>query len=141
MRGYDFLAVARRHSALALLFAGWLLGWALESAPHLVHHLFDEDDGAGCGFLATTHHTPAHPANTHSASRHDSPPSSTRSTHTRGVSPPMNRALIQTADLANPRSAAGNQHGHWFNGPFAQQHRLIQYWLGCKCWSQSHNRE
>jgi len=59
MRGYDVLPVARRHSALALLFAGWLLGWALESAPHLVHHLFDEDDGAGCSFLATAHHTPA----------------------------------------------------------------------------------
>jgi hypothetical protein len=59
MRGYGALPVARRHPALALLFAGWLLGLALESAPHLVHHLFDEDDGAGCGFLATTHHTPA----------------------------------------------------------------------------------
>ena len=59
MRGYGSLPVARRHPALALLFAGWLLGLALQSAPHLVHHLFDEDDGAGCGFLATTHHTPA----------------------------------------------------------------------------------
>jgi len=35
--------------------------------------------------------------------------SEVRSAQSTGVSPPMSRAHIQTADLAKPRSVAGNQ--------------------------------
>jgi hypothetical protein len=37
---------------LSLLFAVWLCALVLETAPHLVHHLFDEDQGSACEFLA-----------------------------------------------------------------------------------------
>jgi hypothetical protein len=45
-----FLSRARR--PLSLLFASWLCALVLETAPHLVHHLFDEDQGSTCEFLA-----------------------------------------------------------------------------------------
>jgi hypothetical protein len=45
-----FTSRARR--PLSLLFAVWLGALVLEMAPHLVHHLFDEDQGATCDFLA-----------------------------------------------------------------------------------------
>jgi hypothetical protein len=45
-----FLSCVRR--PLSLLFAAWLFALLLEAAPHLVHHLFDEDQGSGCEFLA-----------------------------------------------------------------------------------------
>lgn len=44
-------SVSRARRVLSLLFAGWLGALALETAPHLVHHLFDEDQGAACEFL------------------------------------------------------------------------------------------
>jgi hypothetical protein len=45
-----FTSHARR--PLSLLFAVWLCALVLETAPHLVHHLFDEDQGSTCEFLA-----------------------------------------------------------------------------------------
>jgi hypothetical protein len=39
------------------LLAVWLLVLAIESAPHLVHHLLDEDPPT-CGFLALVTDTP-----------------------------------------------------------------------------------
>jgi hypothetical protein len=45
-------SVSRARRSLSLLFAGWLGALALETAPHLVHHLLDEDQGATCEFLA-----------------------------------------------------------------------------------------
>src|SRR5262245_53154755 len=44
--------VTRARRPLSLLFAGWLCALLLETAPHLVHHLFDEDQGSDCEFLA-----------------------------------------------------------------------------------------
>jgi hypothetical protein len=45
-------SVSRARRSLSLLFAGWLGALALETAPHLVHHLLlDEDQGAACEFL------------------------------------------------------------------------------------------
>jgi hypothetical protein len=43
---------SRARRLLSLLFAGWLCAVLLETAPHLVHHLFDEDQGSACEFLA-----------------------------------------------------------------------------------------
>ena len=37
--------------AIAALSAGLLLGFIVETAPHLVHHVFDADKGAGCQVL------------------------------------------------------------------------------------------
>jgi hypothetical protein len=37
---------------LSVLFAGWLFGLVLETAPHRVHHLFDQDQGSACEFFA-----------------------------------------------------------------------------------------
>lgn len=54
--------VARRHGSgrgLGLLLGLWLLGLMAVTAPHLVHHAFDEDGGADCSFLDTAHHAPA----------------------------------------------------------------------------------
>jgi hypothetical protein len=45
-------SVSRARRSLSLLLAGWLGVLALETAPHLVHHLLDEDQGAACEFLA-----------------------------------------------------------------------------------------
>src|SRR5262245_40718673 len=42
----------RARRPLSLLLAGWLCALLLETAPHLVHHLFDEDQGSACEFLA-----------------------------------------------------------------------------------------
>jgi hypothetical protein len=36
----------------------WLLGLLAVTAPHLVHHAFDEDGGADCAFLDVAHHAP-----------------------------------------------------------------------------------
>ncbi|HZS32318.1 MAG TPA: hypothetical protein VFC42_02960 [Methylomirabilota bacterium] len=45
---------------LAAGAAAWLLGLSIETAPHLVHHLFDVPDAAAseCVFLATAAHVP-----------------------------------------------------------------------------------
>ena len=43
---------SRARRPLSLLFAIWLCALVLETAPHLVHHLFDEDQGSTCEFLA-----------------------------------------------------------------------------------------
>jgi hypothetical protein len=51
--------VSRTRRPLSLLFAVWLCALLLETAPHLVHHLFDEDQGAGCEFLAAAGDAPA----------------------------------------------------------------------------------
>jgi hypothetical protein len=48
-----FISRARR--PLSLLFAVWLCALLLETAPHLVHHVFDEDQGSTCEFLAAAH--------------------------------------------------------------------------------------
>jgi hypothetical protein len=53
-------AVAPRPVWPALL-AAWLLVLALEAAPHLVHHLLDEDPPT-CGFLALVTDTPGVPS-------------------------------------------------------------------------------
>jgi hypothetical protein len=45
--------------ALALLLAGWLLVFLAEASPHLVHHLFDDEEHAECGYQATVDHGPA----------------------------------------------------------------------------------
>jgi hypothetical protein len=45
-----FTSRARR--PLSLLFAVWLCALILETAPHLVHHLFDENQRSTCEFLA-----------------------------------------------------------------------------------------
>jgi hypothetical protein len=37
--------------AIAALSAGLLLGFIVETAPHLVHHVLDADKGAGCQVL------------------------------------------------------------------------------------------
>jgi len=37
--------------AIAALSAGLLLGFIVETAPHLVHHVLDADKGAGCKVL------------------------------------------------------------------------------------------
>ena len=44
--------LSRVRRPLSLLFAVWLCALAFETAPHLVHHLFDEDRGSTCEFLA-----------------------------------------------------------------------------------------
>lgn len=54
--------VARRDRSgrgLALLLGLWLLGFMAVTAPHLVHHAFDEDGAADCSFLDAAHHAPA----------------------------------------------------------------------------------
>lgn len=53
-------AVAPRRVGPALL-AAWLLVLALEAAPHLVHHLLDENPPT-CGFLALVTDTPGVPS-------------------------------------------------------------------------------
>lgn len=46
--------------ALTPLLGGWLLVFLAEASPHLVHHLFDDDDEhAECGYLAAIDHGPA----------------------------------------------------------------------------------
>jgi hypothetical protein len=40
-----------RRVAVAALSAGLLLGFIVETAPHLVHHVLDPDKGAGCQVL------------------------------------------------------------------------------------------
>jgi hypothetical protein len=40
-----------RRVAIATLSAGLLLGFIVETAPHLVHHVLDADKGAGCEVL------------------------------------------------------------------------------------------
>ena len=45
--------------AAAVVLAVWIALVAMEAAPHLVHHLFDDDDQASqCEFLALADHTP-----------------------------------------------------------------------------------
>ena len=42
-----------------MVLAVWIALVAVEAAPHLVHHLFDDDDQAPpCEFLALADHTP-----------------------------------------------------------------------------------
>jgi hypothetical protein len=41
----------QRRVAVATLSAGLLLGFVVETAPHLVHHALDSDKGAGCQVL------------------------------------------------------------------------------------------
>jgi hypothetical protein len=43
---------------LGLLLGTWLFALVLETAPHLVHHLFDEDPASACEFLAAADHAP-----------------------------------------------------------------------------------
>ena len=50
--------IARGFRPLALLFGIWLFALVLETAPHLVHHLFDEDEAPACEFLAVADHEP-----------------------------------------------------------------------------------
>ncbi len=42
-----------RRSALAAATAGLLLGFVVETTPHLVHHSLDADQGASCEVLQT----------------------------------------------------------------------------------------
>lgn len=51
--------MARVRRPLALVLGIWLLLLLAEAAPHLVHHLFDPDGDANCGFLAAADHAPA----------------------------------------------------------------------------------
>jgi hypothetical protein len=41
---------------VGLLLGAWLFALVLETAPHLVHHLFDEDPASACEFLAAADH-------------------------------------------------------------------------------------
>jgi hypothetical protein len=47
-----------RGRPLGLLLGIWLCALVLETAPHLVHHLFDEDLVSACEFLAAADHDP-----------------------------------------------------------------------------------
>ncbi len=44
--------------AATLLLSVWVLAVVLATSPHLVHHVFDPDDGADCPFLTAAHHAP-----------------------------------------------------------------------------------
>ena len=47
-----------RPRAAAMVLAVWMAVVAVEAAPHLVHHLFDDDQAPPCEFLALADHTP-----------------------------------------------------------------------------------
>jgi hypothetical protein len=48
-----------RQAALAAVTAGVLLGFVVETTPHLVHHSLDADQGAGCHALQAAERNPA----------------------------------------------------------------------------------
>jgi hypothetical protein len=48
-----------RRSALAAGLAGLLLGFLIETTPHLVHHSLDADQGASCEILQTAERSQA----------------------------------------------------------------------------------
>jgi hypothetical protein len=50
-------SLARQRAAAAVL-AVWIALVAVEAAPHLVHHLFDDDQAPPCEFLALADHAP-----------------------------------------------------------------------------------
>jgi hypothetical protein len=50
--------VSRVRRPSGLLLGAWLFALVLETAPHLVHHLFDEEPASACEFLATADHEP-----------------------------------------------------------------------------------
>src|SRR5687767_197392 len=56
-----------------------------------------------------THQRTASAANSQRVCRQSSPTTAVRKTQMNGVSPPMNRAAIHTAPLANARLFSGNQ--------------------------------
>jgi hypothetical protein len=50
--------IARGRRPLGLLLGTWLFALVVETAPHLAHHLFDEDPASACEFLAAADHDP-----------------------------------------------------------------------------------
>jgi hypothetical protein len=43
---------------LASLLGAWVLVFAAEASPHLVHHAFDTEEASPCAFLAVAEHAP-----------------------------------------------------------------------------------
>src|SRR5262249_2802135 len=54
-----FRLITQGRRPLGIVLGALLFALVLETTPHLVHHLFEQDEASGCEFLTAADHDPA----------------------------------------------------------------------------------